>query len=149
MSDDTGQIEICGYQLATGPLCHADTVDQWCTHHSQKQFLSCCSCGEPASRECPEFTTAQVRCGMPLCTRCEHKTGVGHVLRRTPVEVAREEMSAALLLHLREAARRQLVSFTEANGKPLADWLIDQLTTSVTIKMLSGLATPPHDVQQS
>lgn len=143
MDEVTGQVEICGYQLATGPLCHADTADPWCRHHSQEQYLSCCSCGEPAVRECPDFTPAQLRCGMALCIRCEHKTGEGHVRRRTPVEVARAEMSAALALGLKEASRRQLCEVTEANLVPLSDWLIDHLSTSVIVKMLSGLATPP------
>jgi hypothetical protein len=150
MDKPEGQIQICGYRLATGPLCHADTVDRWCAHHSQEQFLTCCSCGEPALQECPAFTTAaQIRCGMPLCERCEHKLGVGHVRRRSAVEVARDELAAALLLALREAAHRQLVSFTEANGHQLATWLIDQLTTSITLKMLSGLATPPDAERQT
>ena len=148
MEKPEGQIQICGYRLANGPLCHDDTVGHWCLYHSQEKFQTCCSCGEPALQECSAFTAAQIRCGMPLCERCEHKMGLGHVRRRSAVEVARDELAAALLLALREAAHRQLVSFTEANAMQLAAWLIEQLTTSITLKMLSGLATPPDAEQQ-
>lgn len=149
MEKPEGQVLICGYRLANGPLCHDDAVGRWCLYHSQEQFRTCCSCGEVALRECPTFTATHIRCGMALCERCEHKMGSGHVRRRSAVEVARDELSDALLLALREAAHRQLVSFTEVNAKPLATWLIDQLTTSITLKMLSGLATPPDAEQQT
>lgn len=138
-----GQVPICGYRLAAGPLCHNDKVGRWCAHHSQERWLTCSSCGEEAIKECPEFTVNQVRCGMPLCSRCEHKIGVGHVRHRSVMEVARDELSEAMLLGLKEAARRDLVEFTEANGKVLATWLVDHLSTSVMFKTLSGLGTPP------
>lgn len=149
-----GDVPICGYGLAAGPLCHNDSAHgprdparaeaPWCLHHNQSRFRQCEGCGARANRECPSFT-GKLRCGRPLCDSCEHQDFGAHGPRRTPADVALEELSAALGLVLKEAGESGLLTITEANIRPVARLIINRLSTHVTLKILSGLAAPPHD----
>lgn len=134
--------QICGYRLSTEVLCHEPTdTGKWCAYHSQEDYLLCRGCGDAAYRECPEYVNA-LRCGEALCLRCSHQP-TGHAPSLTPIEIARQELTEALLLSLRKAASRGLCIFTEAASKNLATMLVDDLSTHVTLKVLSGLAAPP------
>lgn len=152
MTSPQGDAPICGYGLATGPLCHNDgefgTDDvtrgdhPWCMHHNQLRFRRCEGCGTRASRECPSFL-GKMLCGKPLCHSCEHQDLGSHGPHRTPADVALEELSAAVVLVLREAATKGELTITEANAEPVARLIINRLSTHVTLKILSGLAAPP------
>lgn len=56
----------CKFSKAWIGLCNKEN----CTEHKD---LKCCSCGEPATRECDE--TFGFVCGEPLCSSCEHTIG--------------------------------------------------------------------------
>lgn len=58
----------CFYSLAwVGPCNKTAGTNGLCEEHSKEK---CCSCGEQATRQCPE--TAQFVCGESLCNECEH-----------------------------------------------------------------------------
>jgi hypothetical protein len=57
----------CKFNLAWVGPCKEETEVEFCEKHSN---LKCCSCGEQATRECPE--TMGLVCGAPLCNNCEH-----------------------------------------------------------------------------
>ena len=78
------EIEICNFDKAWIGNCKNEKP---CPDHKN---LKCCSCGEPATKECAE--TGQFVCGFPLCDNCEHTNyedgtngGIGFN-QRTPPE---------------------------------------------------------------
>jgi hypothetical protein len=150
-----GDEPICGYGLATGPLCHEPLVrtsDQTptldrprrCRRHAGSVYEHCAGCGGATIRECPGFV-GTVRCGEPLCVACEHQDLGGHAPRQTPADVALEELSAVVSLVLKEAAEKGHLTITQAEMPVVGRLIMNRLTTHVTLKVLSGLAAPPHD----
>lgn len=62
--------EICGFNKAWIGACQ-HTVEKKgdkCPEHAP---MKCCSCGEPATRDCGH-TGIQFVCGAPLCDGCDH-----------------------------------------------------------------------------
>lgn len=133
---------ICGWRLATGPLCHEPPTEDavWCERHGQLQLRYCRGCGKDAVRECPSFV-GEVRCLLPLCWSCEHESdGPGHGPARTPVDVARDELEVVVGLALREA-----VAIPEEVVPRVSKLVVARLSTHVTLKVLSGLAASPRE----
>lgn len=60
----------CGFQRAWAEKCQTpvDKTGDHCPCHT----WDCVSCGEPATRDCPD--TGQFVCGCPICDNCEHTT---------------------------------------------------------------------------
>lgn len=58
-------MDICGFSKAWIGKCNNKKGK--CIEHDG---LKCSSCGESATRSCPE--TGQFVCGVPLCDNCEH-----------------------------------------------------------------------------
>lgn len=61
----------CKFELAWVGKCNKPTVrgSEMCEKHAG---IECCSCGQPATRECDE-TLGPFVCGFPLCDKCEHE----------------------------------------------------------------------------
>lgn len=61
---------ICGFDKAWIGGCQeaVEKPGDRCLKHAG---IKCCSCGEPATREC-DHTGIQFVCGYPLCDDCEH-----------------------------------------------------------------------------
>lgn len=57
----------CKFDLAWVGPCGKETDGEYCSEHST---IECCSCGEPAIKQCSE--TMGLVCGAPLCDNCEH-----------------------------------------------------------------------------
>lgn len=55
---------LCNFERAWRGRC---TNQIPCKEHTN---LNCCSCGSPATHDCPE--TFSLVCGAPLCGDCEH-----------------------------------------------------------------------------
>ena len=76
-------MEKCNFDKAWIGKCRNEKP---CKEHAD---IKCCSCGAPATRECPE--TGQFVCGFPLCDDCTHTTwpdgtngGIGFNAQKPP-----------------------------------------------------------------
>lgn len=133
---------ICGYLLATGPLCHVDQSGpgRYCTPHETRS--TCSGCGQRASRECPAFVGAS-RCAESLCPDCAHKEFGAHGAVVSATDSVRQGLIATVELSLKDAARQGLIAFPPAGRtQQAAALIVDHMTAHTMLQVLSGMANP-------
>lgn len=134
--------KICGFGLATGPICYEVRAgeDQFCGTH--EMVSTCTGCGQRASRECDTFL-GKIRCAASLCERCEHKDGGIHGLRLSAAQQARETLIGIVELSLRDAAGQGLLSLPPGGRtREAAGLVVDHATAHTFLQIASAIANP-------
>ena len=136
---------ICGWGLSNEAFCYEPSEEgRWCATHDRRVTpeTQCVGCGAIPLRECSAFVGAH-RCGEFLCADCDHQPTGKHSPALSEVELATQDLESALETGLVTARSRGLCAVHDHNVRPLAEMLIQHLSTHVVMKVLSGLATPP------
>jgi len=133
---------ICGFGVWNGSMCltFSSAPGKYCPEHVD---AVCVGCGKAATQECPHVVGVQ-HCARPICDNCEHRIAEGHGPKITVRDAAYEELAAALRISLEDAAAKGMCAIGDGKVDLLATKLLNDFSMHVTMKILSGIASPPQ-----